>query len=251
MTTVEALLRDVADLGKPFTVGYGPRPDGSWRPLTALWERPSDLHDQIDAIAERIDTSERRVAASLAFSGLAARIVAPVLAGAALRDRLLVLQPEVLYWRPSQGDLVPLWIADGEVVPMNPDRLHAALTRPLAEIVNAVRQHVAVSELVLWGNATAAVGGVLRVLSRERPAARERAVRIAEDLIARRPWAGTGKVAVVDGSATISRRTCCLAYRIVGAVTCSNCVLGSGVSLRRSGGGGGRDAPSSDPSVVR
>ncbi|WP_285657903.1 (2Fe-2S)-binding protein [Actinomycetospora sp. NBRC 106375] len=226
-----ALLTDVAHLGRAFAVETGPRHEAElagWRPLTALSADPAVLGRALGALVDRLGVTDRRVAASVLFSGLAARVVAPVLAVAVLHDRLLVALPDTLHWRAWDGGLMPLWMADPASVPMGDDRLHEALVEPLGALVAAVRAECSISQRLLWGNAVAAVGGVLRVISRERSSARDRAVSCAEELLARPPWAGTGRVLVSPTGATVARRTCCLVWRLPGATTCADCVLGPG-----------------------
>jgi ferric iron reductase protein FhuF len=234
-----ALLADVAALGRAFVVETGPAPDPTgWRPLEVLWHEPAALSTELTTLLAKLGTSERRVAASMLFGGIAARVVAPVLAVAVVHDRLLLAPPDRLHWRPWGGGIVPLWIADPAVGPIEGHRLHDALVDPLGALVTALRGEVPISERLLWGNAAAAVGGVLRVVSRERPSERHRATLRAEELLARPPWAGTGQVAVTSTGATVARRTCCLVWRLPGTTTCSDCVLGPG---RRPRGDRDRD----------
>ncbi len=97
---VEALLADVAGIGPFFTVATGPAPaGGAWVPVRALAAPPDPadpadpaadpLRDRIAAVRAALGT-DGRVAASTAFQGLAAQLVAPLFAAAAVHGVLPV-----------------------------------------------------------------------------------------------------------------------------------------------------------------
>jgi FhuF 2Fe-2S C-terminal domain/Ferric iron reductase FhuF-like transporter len=228
LVDVRAVLADVAGLGSFFAVGTGRAEvaDPTWLPLRALWTDPQPLRDRIAHVRRTLD-SDDRVAASIAFQGLAAGLVSAPFAAAVLHGVVPALTPDTLHWRPSASGPLRLWCAAPEALP-TAELAPLVLDGHLAPLVAAVRAQVPVSERLLWGNAASALAGATRVLGTARPDAAERAAEVAERLLATGALAGTGELsapAAPDVAWTFRRRSCCLYYRVPGGGLCGDCVL--------------------------
>jgi hypothetical protein len=243
---VPGLFADVASIGPFFAVATGaPPPGGGWVPLRALHgdglfpDAPvrdgHPLRARIASIGAALGVGER-VAASTAFQGLAAQLVAPLFAaavgGALPRPAESDTLATTLHWRPG-GNGPWLWWSGtaGQIVDC-PDPAAAALdgvlVGVLAPLVAAVRAQVPISQRVLWGNAASAVASARRLVAAARPAAAERATTVAESLLAAPPLAPTATLRAPeppDVRWTFRRRSCCLYYRVPGAAVCGDCVL--------------------------
>jgi hypothetical protein len=227
-----ALLADVARLGSYFTVAAGPAEPGE-RPLSDLYRDPGPLRDRI-AHVRRALGGEERVAASIAFQGLAAQLVSAPYAAAVLHGVVPALTPTVLHWRRSDDGGWVLRTASSELTDVT--ELAPLLGTLLAPLVAAVRAHVPVSERLLWGNAASTVAAAKRLLVIERPEAATRGADVARELLGAGPFAGTGELLPPrdpDLVWTFRRRTCCLYYRVPGGGLCDDCVLSPPL---RSGG---------------
>jgi ferric iron reductase protein FhuF len=230
---VRALLADVDALGGFFTISTRPEEavDPSWSPLTTFTGDP--LVRRIDEVDTQLGSPGHRIAASLLAMSVTARFTGLMLAASAAHGTVLRLPHDRLHWRPWSGGPMPLWIAEPGGTPLDGptgvDDLAAELcTVHLEPLVTAVRERVTVSPRVLWGNAAASWAGALRVLVTERPALHDRAVALAQDVVAREPLAGLGGFVAEPGHPTgigFARRTCCLFYRVPGGGTCGDCVL--------------------------
>ena len=108
---VRAVLDDVAVLGPAFTLATDPAEAGQGHlvPLERLLAEPGVLRTQVDAAAAELGSGEARVAASWVFGGMAARLVAPVLATAAVHGALPVLAGADLRWRGPDAPGGPSW----------------------------------------------------------------------------------------------------------------------------------------------
>ncbi len=227
---VRAVLADVAGLGPFFAVGTDPAEaaDPAWRPLRDLWADPRPLRDRI-AHVRRVLGSDDRVAASIAFQGLAAPVVSAPLAAVVLHGVLPDLTPDRLRWRPSAGGPWPLWC--GDPGSRDPADLAAQVGENLAPLVAAVRAQVPISERLLWGNVASSVAAGKRLIGVERPAAATRAAEVVAQLLERGRLAGTGErrpPEPPDHGWTFRRRSCCLYYRVPGGGLCGDCVLAVG-----------------------
>jgi ferric iron reductase protein FhuF len=229
------VLADVAALGPFFTVATDPAEgvDPSWRPVRDLLAGGEPLRDRI-AHVRRTLGSDERVAASIAFQGLAAALVSAPYAAAVLHEVLPRLTPQALHWRPSAGGPLRLWCDAPDAVAV-PDVYDAAaalatalLDGHLAPLVAAVRAQVPVAERLLWGNAASALAGAKRLVGMQRPEAAERAAAVAQRLLAVGPLAGSGELLPPKGPDrywSFRRRSCCLYYRVPGGGLCEDCVL--------------------------
>ncbi len=219
---VRAALGDVASFGEFFVVATGPSEsaDPSWRPLRELYTDPRPLQDRIAHVG-RVLGADQRVAASIAFQGLAARVLSAPFAAVARHGVLPDLTADALYWRPCATGPWPLWCAD----PASRDPADLAgllIDEHLGPLVGAVRAQVSVSERVLWGSVASSVASAKRLVGTERATA------VAERLLTTGPLVGTGELlppAGPDRDWSFRRRSCCLYYRVPGGGLCGDCVL--------------------------
>jgi ferric iron reductase protein FhuF len=230
-----AVLADVAGIGAYFVVGTDPAEavDPTWRPLADLSRDPRPLRDRI-AHVRRALGSDERVAASIAFQGLAALVVSAPFAAAVVHGVLPRLTPEALHWRASASGPWPLWCAQPSAVAVPEEDGAAAaladavLDEQLTPLVAAVRAQVSVAERVLWGNVASSLAGAKRLVVGARPATAERAAGIAGRLLAGGSLAGAGELRPPEGPDRVwsfRRRSCCLYYRVPGGGLCGDCVL--------------------------
>jgi hypothetical protein len=230
----ETALDLAAEVG-PFFVLDRWTPDAGWRPLTELVEQPHVLVERVAAaremLAERsrvgVDEIEQRATASIVFLGLAARLVSPAFACAALADRVPELHLDALWWQPVLGGPWPLarsGITDSVPSGDLADDLDARILQPIvAPVLEAFGRTFALSPQVLWGNVASSLAGALMMLRAARPDRAAQATRLVGQLLDHRTLAGTGDL---DPSApSFVRRSCCLFYRVPGAGICGDCVL--------------------------
>ncbi|MFB9381752.1 (2Fe-2S)-binding protein [Pseudonocardia petroleophila] len=230
-TDVRDVLADVGRLSPFFLVRTGPDAGGPGRrPLRDLYTDPEPLRARI-AHVRTVLHSDDRVAASIAFQGIAALVLSPPLAAVAVHGVLPHLGPDVLHWRPVEGGPWELWCPDptGTAVADGAAALAGALFEDhLRPLVAAVRAQVAVSERVLWGSVASSVASGKRLIGAQRPQAADAAARVAERLLDTGPLAGTGERRAPTGPDhgwTFRRRSCCLYYRVRDGGLCGDCVL--------------------------
>lgn len=227
---LRAVMSDVSGLGPFFTVRTDPAEaaDPSWRPFADLETEGPALRERISYVRGALGDPEPRVAASIAFQGIAAVIVSPPFAAAALHSVVPALGPSDLHWRPMAGGPFPLWTGP---VPLRPVPALAGLyDEHLPALVDATRAVVPVSAKVLWGNVASVVAGAASMIARARPEAGGRAFEVAAELLGTGPLAGTGDLLA---GRSFRRRSCCLFYRVPGGGTCGDCIL-TGPGPRRS-----------------
>jgi ferric iron reductase protein FhuF len=229
-TPVRAALDDVAGLGPFFAASAAPAEavDPTWRSWRALYDDPAVLAARIELVAGVLGTDDRRVAASIAFQGLAARLVSPVLAVAAVHGLVPAWTPESLHWRLAVTGPWPLWESapDADRPPAEelPGAVADRLVGPhLAALVEVTRAARAVSARVLWGNAASAVAAAGRMVAGARPEADQRAAAVVGAVLRSAPLAGSG---AFESGWAFRRRSCCLYYRIPNGGVCGDCVLG-------------------------
>src|SRR4051812_15847246 len=112
---VRAVLADVASLGPFFTVrtGAAESADPTWRPLAELEADGPALRGRIAHVRRALggdDAVPARVAASIAFQGIAAVVVSPAFGAAVLHGVVPSLGPRALHWRDSASGPLPLWV---------------------------------------------------------------------------------------------------------------------------------------------
>lgn len=223
-----------ARLGPFFRTDPGPKSDWtSWAALTAdpapLGRRAAEVRAALAAGPGHPDV-EPAVVASLVHLGLVGRLVAPVL-GAGLITRVLPLAP---------AERVHLRLVGANPVPMAVDSSSAAAVDGPADLVPAfhdgwllpmvvpftaaVRDLWAVSQHVLDGNVVSAVASALRMAAIARPELGERSDEALDALLTSGSLRGMGRR---RGDGSFERRSCCLFYRVPGAGTCGDCVLGA------------------------
>lgn len=227
-----AALADVARLGGYAVVGPGR--DGV--PVAEVYGPGPVLDERVAHVGRALRCSDR-VAASVAFQGLAALLVTPPFAAAVVHGLLPVLTPRTLHWAPSTTGLWRQGCPDPPGVPV-PDAgaaaaaLAGALVEPhLAALVAAVRSRVSVSPRVLWGSAASAVAGAKRLVVLTWPEHADRAGDVARGLLGAAPLAGTGELRAPeppDRGWTYRRRSCCLIHLAPGGGICGDCVLRRG-----------------------
>jgi hypothetical protein len=231
---------ELAAVGPYFAVrsgAPGEPPPAGFRPLRELYAvgPGSALAERIPAVAHRLGGAEARVAASILHLGLAARLWSVALGAAALAGAVPDLHPDRVHAvLPPQGP-IDLWLPPPGPQPRPATAAllrRAVVTDNLVPLSAAVRAVAPVSEGLLRGNAASALAGSLRVLHGHvraaRPEVARTARRLADDLLALDPLAGTGLLTCAGPSAApVFRRTsCCLYYRIgPGAGICGDCVF--------------------------
>ncbi|MFF5259169.1 (2Fe-2S)-binding protein [Actinomadura viridis] len=251
-------LAAAAALGPYFEIVTDPaeQADPTWRHLP---ERDTGrLAGLVDAYATRLGTGERRVAASILFQGLAARLWSPVIVAAA---RGVVPDLSSLHWRWTPGAPIALWLdaPAGWLPPSDPGRAagpspkagtpappdpagsagpagssgsvdmaglaglvhHEVVERQLRPLRETLLGIVRLADGLLWGNAASALAGTLRAAAQDRDTAAP--VRsVVGELLTREPLAGTGSF----GRQGFVRRSCCLYYRVPpGGEMCGDCAL--------------------------
>lgn len=222
---VRAVLADVAALGPYFAVGVHVEPGD--RPVADLHADPGPLRARIVHVRRTLDCDDR-VAASLAFQGLAAQLVSPPYAAAVLHGAVPALTPAVLHGRRGDDGGWVLLCDPSGLASVGADELPSLLEALLGPLVAAVRAQVPIAERLLWGNAASTIAAAKRLLTMQRPAAAGRAAEVARELLATGPLAGAGELLPPrdpDRVWTFRRRSCCLYYRVPGGGLCDDCVL--------------------------
>jgi len=229
-----------------------PRPQGAgWRPARLLVTDPATLAGLVAharaVIAARAGLAPaevaERVAASIVFLGLAARLVSPSLGAAVLGGVVPDLTLDNLYWRPVDGGPVTLAVGGpgpvtgqkighappggqpGDAAALLSERCVQGLADPVA---GAFRAAFRLSPLVLRGNIASALAGAAGVLARSFPDRAEYAGQLAARILDLPPLRGSGELVQPDASRPtrfLVRRSCCLYYRVPGGGTCGDCVL--------------------------
>ncbi|MEV7397680.1 (2Fe-2S)-binding protein [Aeromicrobium sp. NPDC092404] len=207
--------------------------DAGWRPLTELIDRPDVLAERVTTarsmLAERsrvpVDEIEERATASIVFLGLAARLVSPAFAAAALADRVPDLHLDALWWQPVTGGPWPLARSATDGSRATGDLAEDLDTRVLVDLVapvlEAFGRTFGISSQVLWGNVTSSLAGALAMLRTARPDRAAIATQLVTQLLEHGTLTGTGDLT----GPTFVRRSCCLFYRVPGAGICGDCVL--------------------------
>ncbi|QKW34675.1 (2Fe-2S)-binding protein [Actinomadura sp. NAK00032] len=212
---VARVLREVGRLGPYFELLVDDVGGGAWRPFSGDVER---LRELTRDHAVRLGTGERRVAASLLFQGLAARLWSPVVASSAAG---IVPDLRELRWSWAPGEAITLGVPEacgwrveevGEAASVIQAVVVDGLLRPLQA---AMSEFVRLADGLVWGNAASALAGTLRV-----PGSPVR-VALVRELLGREPLAG----ALDD---RFVRRSCCLYYRVPGGGMCGDCGLLTG-----------------------
>jgi ferric iron reductase protein FhuF len=238
---VRTVLADVARAGAFFTVDPDPAtpPHPGRHPVAEAYAGGSHLAERI-AHVRRVLDSDDRVAASITFQGLAALLVSAPFAAAVVHGVLPDLTARTLHWTPSTDGPWALWSPDPAVraVPDAAAAIAALATLlvdgHLAPLVGAVREQVAVSPRVLWGNAASTLAAARRMVAQHWPLAADRAAAVARGLLEAPALADLGEFLPPrppDRLWTYRRRTCCLYYRARDGL-CGDCVLAEAPARR-------------------
>jgi hypothetical protein len=246
LVSAAAALTQASVAGPYFTIH--PWSSGArWRPLGALISDPAALSERVGhargVLARQAGIPpqdvEDRVAASTVFLGLASQLVSPMLGAAVIGGVVPRLAVVDLWWRAADGGLWPLAAApvEGtgvgqlssdhelrEAAVVLSERVHD-LAGPLAAAFGAVFR---LSQHVLRGNVASALSGASGMLAAPFPSRAETAGRLTAQVLALGWLRGTGQYAQPDPAQprwSLTRRSCCLLYRVPGAGLCGDCVL--------------------------
>lgn len=218
-------LDEVGSVGGFFALRTGEPGDGHM-PLARLYAGDTaPLTARVDTVAARLRTPERRVAASVAHLGFAARLWSVALGCAALHGELPDLDPARLHWDPRLSAPDDLCLTATRTVPATVATVREAVQYGhLLPLADALTGDTRISRQLLWGNAGSALAGAVRELRAwagrgGRTEVAERASALAAGLFAHPDLSGT-----VEGPA-MRRRTCCLYYRCPGGGLCGDCVF--------------------------
>jgi hypothetical protein len=226
-------LEETGSVGGFFALRTGTPSEGQL-PLARLYEGATEpLTTRIDTVAARLRTPERRVAASIAHLGLAARLWSVALGGAALHGELPDLDPARLHWDPDRPAPDDLRLAAPRALPATAATVREVVQfGHLVPLAEALRSDVRISRRLLWGNAGSALAGAVRELRawarrNGRPEVAERVSALAADLLRHPDLSGT-----LHGP-ELRRRSCCLYYRCPGGGLCGDCVFDESGRPRR------------------
>ncbi|MDT0303768.1 (2Fe-2S)-binding protein [Streptomonospora wellingtoniae] len=196
------------------------------------------------AIGRPIAAVEQRTAASLAYQGLASRLLSPQVAAVLCHG---VLAPAAaLRWYAADGRL-RLALGEGAGAAAAGDRPRAeeaadlvaehvvgAVLTPLAD---AVRAHARLAPRLLYGNAASALAGAAATLAEARPEHAADAYALARLLLGRPPLRGLGGFAhAAPGPGAFTRTTCCLYYRAAAGAVCGDCPIAARGARRAAHG---------------
>ncbi|MEI7033464.1 (2Fe-2S)-binding protein [Streptomyces pratensis] len=218
----------MASVGGFFALRTTPVRGGAHRPMARLYAgETGPLTERVDRVADRLSAPERRVAASIAHLGLAARLWSIALGSAALFGRLPALAPGALHWDPLSTAPQDLWLADTEELPGTAARIREEVQYGhLAPLARAFRHDGNISPRLLWGNAGSALAGAVRELvvfarAQDRPDVARRARALAAELFDDPELRTTG----APHGPAFRRRSCCLYWRAPGGGLCGDCVF--------------------------
>ncbi|WP_282700187.1 (2Fe-2S)-binding protein [Streptomyces sp. CC219B] len=217
---VAEALKDIASLGSFFSIELG-GPDDGWHPVEETYAR--GVADLITATAERYDTRELRIGASIVQLGHAARLWSPVLACTVVHG---IVPDLTRLFRADDGPALRLpTVPDGWYAPEIPqltDMLYEmVMTRQLEALAAGLRVKVAPG--LLAGNAASALVEAARTVLAARANLREPLADLVGGLLSTGRLAGTGKI--VGPDLGFRRRSCCLYYRAPSGVKCEDCSL--------------------------
>ncbi|MGA5133703.1 (2Fe-2S)-binding protein [Streptomyces olivoreticuli] len=228
-------LRELASAGPFFALRTDDGPGDAGEYLSLAGRTEEAVRRRVETVAERLGTTDRRVAASIAYQGIAGRLLSVALGSAVLTGSVPDLADERLLWHPAHTAPDDLWLPAPAALPPAADlagllRDHV-LRGPLTALHGATRAVVPVSGRLLWGNAASSLAGSLRVLhgwcrERRRPEEAARALALTRALLDAPPLSGTGTLtAPAPGGPAFARTTCCLYYRVLPGGMCGDCVL--------------------------
>ncbi|MET0863777.1 MAG: (2Fe-2S)-binding protein [Nakamurella sp.] len=248
-------LLGLADLG-PFFAIAPLDPSSDWRPMAEFANHPDGLAAALATVQQSLTNQavrhsgsanpvHARVAASVGFLGLAARLISPAIGFVCTTGLLPEFPWRDLAWRTDTGGAgqpAQLRLAGGQLTAVRPAngigppeirQLFRTTILPVLELGDVVADRYRVSPQVIRGNIASAIFGAVAVI-RWRTAAGDHHRKVAEDadrlaagLLAEPELAGTGIVAPIGRLPSFRRRSCCLLYRVPGATLCGDCILGA------------------------
>lgn len=233
------LERALSDLG-PFAAAQlhepSTTPAPGWEPMASLRD-PGRLTARIGAVREALCLQAlhpvgARVAASVTQLGLAARVLAPVIA---LRALGLSTNPRLddVWWQDLLGGPVPLSLPRPvqRPAPQPTSGTRHTLDLPtrgpvppaVEELTTLVLDTTGLSPRIAWGNLASGTNSAAGIIGATRPDLHAATAAAADALLAD-PRLDGGALRVGPG---FRRRSCCQIYRIAGdrAAACGDCVL--------------------------
>lgn len=209
----------MAALGGFFSLEVG-GPDENWHPVDDAYAR--GFADRVEALADRYDTREMRIGASIAQLGHGARLWSPALASTLIHG---IVPDLAALHRADDGPALRLPVPEGWYA----DRL-PHLTETLYEQVVHVHLdalaaglRVKVASRLLDGNTASALVEAARTLLVARPELRGPLTDLTRGLLATGRLVSTGHI--TGPALTFRRRSCCLYYRAPAGVKCDDCSL--------------------------
>jgi ferric iron reductase protein FhuF len=175
----------------------------------------------------RLTSVEARVAGSIHFLDVAARLLSPVLATAVLADTVPALTPRNTWCRPRHSGALTLGIAAARTEPAGDPESAAAQIRSLViepvlgPLARAYRDRFGLADLLLWGNVASALVGAAGQLACRRPETAARTDVLVRTLLGAAPLADS----VLRPPPGFLRNSCCLYYRLPDGGLCGDCVL--------------------------
>jgi iron complex transport system ATP-binding protein len=228
MTSAEAHIRDqLSQLNPRFVMPAGPdagdRP--GWVPVTAVLDdtRPAgELIDRaVTLVAQRLQTAESWIAASILFQGWAGRLTALYAGSIALGAAVPDLSANRVKYRVCAGRVE---LTAAELVPVEAGTgWHQLYGNHLAPVAQALRRRVRIGRRYLDSAVAAAMAGSLTTLAR--------AGYGPLDVLLAQPWAQPpqvrphGRWITADGELQYARDTCCGYLRVPNGDPCRSCPL--------------------------
>lgn len=224
----------------PFFVVDVLRPEQRWPPLSEFADHPDGLAGRVAATLESplLQPLHRgtphavvlRIAASVAFLGLAARLISPAIGSALCAGIAPAMSWDQLHWRPTRTGVVPL--ACGPVEGRAIDPGSATNTALLSDSVDrvldlgtTVADRYGLSDRIVQGNVASAITGAAVAVARSGRCTARAAGHLTTALLGQPGMAGSGSLVGPDGTAQhLRRNSCCLLYRAVGGL-CGDCIL--------------------------
>ena len=171
-----------------------------------------------------------RIAASVAFLGLAARLISPAIGSALCAGIAPAMSWDRLHWRPTRTGVVPL--ACGPVEGRAIDPGSATNTALLSDSVDrvldlgtTVADRYGLSDRIVQGNVASAITGAAVAVARSGRCTERAAGHLTTALLRQPGMAGSGSLVGPDGTAPrLRRNSCCLLYRAGGGL-CGDCIL--------------------------
>ncbi|MGR8007102.1 (2Fe-2S)-binding protein [Streptomyces hypolithicus] len=226
-------LAEVASIGGFFALRTRAPDTGSHIPLARVYAGDIGgahaLASRVDTVQARLRAPERRIAASIAHLGLAARLWSPALGAAALYGEFPDLAPDELRWDGALTSPDDLWLAAApRALPATAESIREVVQHGhLEPLAGALRRDGRISPELLRGNTGSALAGAAREIHtwahrQGRPEVGERALGLAAELFGHAGLSSTGTLAA---GAAFRRRSCCLYYRCPAGGLCGDCVF--------------------------